>query len=500
MIITIYGTATCVCQGIASLTSKLGFSDTLGAFLAGALLADTNYRAQVEADLRPFKGLLLGLFFVTTGARVEWDMIVQEWPVIMVMLTGLFSIKTFLTALSGRLAGLSPAEAIRTGFLLSQGGEFAFVVLSLAQQLGVDGDDGVLPEQLNRVLVIVVILSLFATPSLSEFGALAANKLEESTRQERNIRESIRKSDPTLPLGSSSLEGTKLSLPPQDADGALAITREEISPSSSPPPPPAAAPAAAATPPEAEKVKELQEPVIICGFGRKGQVLASMLSSPLLSRTVDYIALDYDPDVVNLAQAEGFRVVYGEAAPNLVSSLGLGTPRAIVVTFDEIAMCEEIPRNIFPNLTCPSHADNYHIPVFATARDMRHAILLDKAGADSEIVEINQNAMALCKQVLSRVGTPTFGDSGSDISSVFNVLSQGIEARARELDWEDDGTPLGARQAAKDLYVYGGAQNIMNEISLSTAESKKSQQQLLPFDAAGVDVGDEDKSTRKRSK
>jgi len=395
--------------GTAFITSRLGFSDTLGAFLAGALLADTNYKAQVEADLRPFKGLLLGLFFVTTGARVEWNLVRDEWPVILAMLTGLFSIKTFLTAFSGRLAGLSPPDAIRTGFLLSQGGEFAFVVLSLAQQLGV------LPDKLNRVLVIVVIISLFATPSLSQFGTVAANILEERIREKKRVEANGDELDIATLKRTTGVEN------------------------------------------DAEEIRELQNPVIICGFGRKSQVLASLFSNPLATKKIDYIAVDNNPTVVKLAQDEGFKVVYGEASPGVISSLGIGRPRAIIITYNQIE------KSI--STVTQMKASFPEVPVYATARDMRHAILLDRAGVDSTTVEINLNALALCKQVLSRVGGADYMQSFAELNALFAILVKGIEARARELDWEGDGTPLGGRNARKDLYVYGGAQSVLKDAS-----------------------------------
>ncbi|CAI7809203.1 unnamed protein product, partial [Closterium sp. NIES-54] len=120
--------------GTSLITSKLGFSDSLGAFLAGALLAETNYRTQVEADIRPFRGLLLGLFFVTTGTSIDLSLLAAEWPNILLLLSGLIAIKTAIITALGPRVGLSLPESIRTGLLLSQGGEFAFVVFALASQ------------------------------------------------------------------------------------------------------------------------------------------------------------------------------------------------------------------------------------------------------------------------------------------------------------------------------------------------------------------------------
>ncbi|CAN6972328.1 unnamed protein product [Brassica rapa subsp. trilocularis] len=155
--------------GTSLLTQKLGFSDTLGAFLAGALLAETNFRTQIEADIRPFRGLLLGLVFVTTGTSVDMEVLFREWPNVLTLLAGLIVIKTLIITALGPRVGLTLQESVRIGFLLSQGGEFAFVVFSLANRLGV------LPLELNKLLIIVVVLSMALTPTLNQLGRKAAD-------------------------------------------------------------------------------------------------------------------------------------------------------------------------------------------------------------------------------------------------------------------------------------------------------------------------------------
>ncbi|EFJ41469.1 hypothetical protein VOLCADRAFT_68169 [Volvox carteri f. nagariensis] len=159
--------------GTSLITQRLGLSDTMGAFLAGVLLSETSYRTQVEADIRPFKGLLLGLFFVTTGSSINLAFLQSHWQEVFWILTGLVVIKTGVVTAAGQLVGLSRSESIRTGFVLSQGGEFAFVLLSLANQLRI------LPTNLNQLLIIVVVLSMALTPFLAETGKVVANKLDE---------------------------------------------------------------------------------------------------------------------------------------------------------------------------------------------------------------------------------------------------------------------------------------------------------------------------------
>lgn len=147
----------------------------LGAFLAGALLAETNFRTQIEADIRPFRGLLLGLFFVTTGTSIDTQvhfyasfkflhmqhvvgkinfclfsaqLLFREWPNVLSLLAGLIVIKTLIITAIGPRVGLTLQESVRIGLLLSQGGEFGFVVFSLANRLA-------------SVVYVYILFSLF---------------------------------------------------------------------------------------------------------------------------------------------------------------------------------------------------------------------------------------------------------------------------------------------------------------------------------------------------
>jgi len=140
-----------VALGTGALTEELGLSSTLGAFTAGTLLAESNYRTQIEADIKPFRGLLLGLFFLTTGASVDPSVIQEQFPTVLALLAGLIAFKAAIITFLGPKFGLSLQESIRTGFLLSGGGEFAFVVFTLADRLQV------LPHQLAKILVGVVV-------------------------------------------------------------------------------------------------------------------------------------------------------------------------------------------------------------------------------------------------------------------------------------------------------------------------------------------------------
>lgn len=162
---------------LSAFTQALGLSDTLGAFLAGVLLAETKYRYQIEADIAPFRGLLLGLFFVTTGFAIDLPLAIAKRGTVLGLTAGVLGLKTLLTVLVCVGNGLKLPVALRSGLLLSQGGEFAFVIFALAQT------HGILPAAQVKLLYTVVVATMFLTPFLNELGASAAQMLESARGQ-----------------------------------------------------------------------------------------------------------------------------------------------------------------------------------------------------------------------------------------------------------------------------------------------------------------------------
>lgn len=153
-------TALLLIVGITLLMQLVGLSPALGAFLAGVVLADSEYRHELEGDIEPFKGLLLGLFFISVGAGVDFPFIVREPALVLGVVMGVMVLKGLVL---GGLSALFRLD-LREGLLLSLGlcqvGEFAFVLLSLSRQLGVLGPDTL------RLLTAVAALSMVLTPPL----------------------------------------------------------------------------------------------------------------------------------------------------------------------------------------------------------------------------------------------------------------------------------------------------------------------------------------------
>jgi CPA2 family monovalent cation:H+ antiporter-2 len=199
--------------GMAGLTEHFGLSLALGAFLAGMLISETPYRHQVEEDIKPFRDVLLGLFFVTVGMLLNFEVIYQQWLLVLLLLIGPLIFKFGLIALLSRAFGSSPGISIRTGLCLAQAGEFGFVLLNQ-----IDGLDLIDPA-LSQAVLAAMLLSMFGAPFLIQYSDRIAMRFSNS--------EWLLQS--------------------------LALTRV------------------------AAKSVRTENHVVICGFGRSGQSLARML-------------------------------------------------------------------------------------------------------------------------------------------------------------------------------------------------------------------------------
>ncbi|MES2889893.1 MAG: cation:proton antiporter [Pseudomonadota bacterium] len=146
--------------GLAWLTEHAGLSLALGAFVAGMLVAETEYRHQVETDIRPFHDVLLGLFFITIGMKLNWRAVFDEWLLVLLLTVLPVAAKLVLVAGLARLMGATSGVALRTGLYLAQAGEFGFVMLTLGADNGL-----IAPHWVSPVLASMV-LSMLATPLL----------------------------------------------------------------------------------------------------------------------------------------------------------------------------------------------------------------------------------------------------------------------------------------------------------------------------------------------
>ncbi|WP_338414826.1 cation:proton antiporter [uncultured Sphaerotilus sp.] len=147
-----------VTLGLSWLTEHAGLSMALGAFVAGMLIAETEFKHQVETDIRPFHDVLLGLFFITIGMKLDWRPVLDQWPLVLALSVVPVLAKAGLVAVLSRLFGSAPGVAIRTGLYLAQAGEFGFVLLTLGAEVKLLGTQWMSP------VLASMVLSMLATP------------------------------------------------------------------------------------------------------------------------------------------------------------------------------------------------------------------------------------------------------------------------------------------------------------------------------------------------
>ncbi|MBL0945858.1 MAG: cation:proton antiporter [Hydrogenophaga sp.] len=153
--------------GLAWLTEHAGLSLALGAFVAGMLIAETEYKHQVETDIRPFHDVLLGLFFITIGMLLDWEPVIERWALVLFLLVVSLGIKLVLITALTRLFGAPMGTALRTGLYLAQAGEFGLVLLSLAAQ------NRLVPPELFNPILASMVISMLLTP----FVILYSNRI-----------------------------------------------------------------------------------------------------------------------------------------------------------------------------------------------------------------------------------------------------------------------------------------------------------------------------------
>lgn len=160
--------------GLAWLTEHAGLSLALGAFVAGMLVAETEYKHQVETDIRPFHDVLLGLFFITIGMKLDWRPVMDRWFLVLMLTTVPVVVKFGLVALLARAFRAAPGVALRTGLYLAQAGEFGFVLLTLG------ADNGLVSATWVSPILASMVLSMLATPFIVMWSNRIVMKLSAS--------------------------------------------------------------------------------------------------------------------------------------------------------------------------------------------------------------------------------------------------------------------------------------------------------------------------------
>ena len=178
-------TALSMVVGIALLMSLVGLSPALGTFIAGVVLANSEYRHELESDIDPFRGLLLGVFFMTVGAGINFALLWESLAITIALTVGLIAIKMAVLFILGTIFGLRGTDRWLLTLGLAQAGEFGFVLLSFSLA------NAVLPQAVADQLLLVIALSMLLTPALFIFfdKVLAARFVADEAREEDTIDE-----------------------------------------------------------------------------------------------------------------------------------------------------------------------------------------------------------------------------------------------------------------------------------------------------------------------
>ncbi len=317
--------------GLSWLTELAGLSLAMGAFLAGMLIAETNFKHRVEEDIRPFHDVLLGLFFITIGMKLDWEVLFDSWAWVLLLATVPILIKAGLIFGLARLSGTPAGVSLRTGLYLAQAGEFGFVLLTLGSQ------NGLIPLAWVSPMLASMVLSMIATPFLIMKADAIVNRL----------------------ISNDWLLQS------------LALTNM------------------------AQRNLNIENHVIVCGYGRSGHNLVDFL---VLENTA-YVALDSDPDRVQAGKEEGHRVELGDAT-KLASLMSAGLVRAaaVAVTYPETASALKVLAWV------KEHAP--HVPVIVRTHDDRDLEVLRAAGAAEVVPEVIEGSLMLASQTLAHIGIP----------------------------------------------------------------------------------------------
>lgn len=317
-------TALLLVVGTAALADWAGLSASLGAFMAGVMVSDSEYRHELQADIEPFEGLLLGFFFMSVGMSADLHL-VQRHPVEIVLLVlGLLAVKSLVAfAVSywrRRLAG----AALRFALALPEGSEFSFVLFAAAVAAGA------LPRDIAAEGTLVVALSMMAAPIL--FAA-----------SERFV----------MP----KLEVRK----PQNF----------------------------------EKIETAAAPVIICGFGRVGQIVGRILTMQGLR----FVALDKSQEQVDVVRRFGVKVFFGDPArEEVMRAAGADEAKLLVIALDDMAATlavAQMARRKFP-----------HLQIVARARNRRHVHLLMGVGVETIVRETFYSSLRMTELVMEKLDMP----------------------------------------------------------------------------------------------
>ncbi|AAV87129.1 potassium transporter [Anaplasma marginale str. Dawn] len=318
-----------VVLGAAFVTENFNLSMALGAFVSGLLVAETEYRYDVEQVVLPFKKLLMGLFFMVVGMSIDGGLLISKLPIILALSIALILLKAIVVCALCRFFRFQLAVGVHAGLLLCQGGEFAFILFGLA------AEKGVMSHGLAQILMMTTTVTMAFTPLLAALGHWIAGLLTKNK---------------------------------------IAFSSQEL----------------------VLDTRDLDQHVIVVGFGRVGRIVAKVLTA----EHVNYIASDIQPVVVTEGRKEGFPVYLGDLTRlETLTSMGIARAKAVIIAINNSVTTKKIISLV---------ANNFRDTIVAVRiPDLTNAEAYRKLGAHYLIPETYETGLQLGGVALSISGFST---------------------------------------------------------------------------------------------
>jgi CPA2 family monovalent cation:H+ antiporter-2/glutathione-regulated potassium-efflux system protein KefB len=317
-------TALLLVVGTAALADWAGLSASLGAFMAGVMVSDSEYRHELQADIQPFEGLLLGFFFISVGMSANLSLAIGHPVLIVGLVVALVALKGVIAFSVSFVRRRLVGPALRFALSLPQGSEFSFVLFGTAVVTGA------LDKRLADMATLVVALSMMAAPVL--------------------------------------FAGSERFVMPRFARPRVAAF---------------------------DRIEPQSAGVIICGFGRFGQIIGRVLAM----QRIAFTALDKSQEQVDVVRRFGSKVFFGDPArEEVMRAAGAESARVLVIALDDMEASLSVARMVtrkFP-----------HLRIFARARNRRHVHLLMAAGVAFIVRETFFSSLRLTELVLEGLDVP----------------------------------------------------------------------------------------------
>ncbi len=347
-----------VALGAALLAAGLGFSPELGAFLAGFVLAGTPFRHQLSGQLIPMRDLFMAVFFTAVGLRLDPSVIADGWVLIVVATLGLVLVKPLAMLVVAWVLGATAATSVFFGLAMFQAGEFAIVILSVSQGLGL------IDAKTMSGLIFVVVLSLVVTPSVYELGHLLMPRFA------RLPTVGFKRHAPRAPMVTI----VPVPHPAEDADAGAAAGG-------------GAAAASEPIPPDPKRC------IIIAGFGVVGRSIADRLEI----QNIPFRIIDLNQQTVRTQRKLGRKAYYGDASnPQVLESAGIEEAEGVILTIPDDEATLRACRTI--------RALSPHVYIAARTTFLSKAMVATQLGADHVTVEEVATAEMMARQVLDQLG------------------------------------------------------------------------------------------------